>query len=146
MNSERLLVFVDLTKRKKKLKAELKDLDSQLWKLERSVLNDMEEAGVASTKLAAGQTVYLRTDVIPSRPDNVETSKQVSTLRENGYEFLTTDSYQFQRTQSWVKELKAAWEEKNGEPYMGELRYLLPEEIRDVLYVDEQTRVIVRGA
>jgi hypothetical protein len=110
INMEEINRFATLLRRKKKLKQQIKEIDTDLATMEEPLLEAMASTGLQSLKLTGGGTLYIRSQVWPKYLDGKGREDVIAALKaDNMPEYLKED-YNANQFAAFVRELDATGE------------------------------------
>lgn len=132
MNEERVLRFIQLTKRKRELEENLKEVNATLALAEPSVSNFLTAKGANSHSTSEG-TIFFRKHVYASlKPDDDGTfSAAFEALRSHDLGHLITQTVTPQDLKAWAKALDSTKQE-------------LPDALSDHVAISKTYKVTVR--
>lgn len=124
---KRVQEFVELTKRKKQLEAELSEVKSRMASLELFILGEFERQGLQSVKTETGETVYLRRQVWASLKKDIDARELLDTLKKHNLEWLLSVHH---------LKLTAIVRENGGQ---------VPSELEPFVDVSERFNIVAKG-
>lgn len=133
----------ELTRKVNKLDTELRGLKALKEALACELATEFALAGVQSTKLDSGETLYSRSDFFCNKRAGVEVSEIVQALRQELLEDFTRVDYSPSQLKAYLKEQVKQMQEERPDASPQDA---LPESLRDLVNVGEIVRVIVTGA
>lgn len=96
--------YAEVTMRKRKLQAELREVESNLRALERTVLDDMIAAGVTMVRVA-DVTVYTQTQTRAKLRDDVERDQAVEGMQRLQLGDLLKVDFNLNTLSAWCREV-----------------------------------------
>lgn len=126
---EDLKKFVSLTKQKKSMEEELKDIQSELDRLESLLISFFEEQGIQKISVD-GRTVYIRRQLWMKQNEGTDKQAACNALKQAGLEDFVKENFNVQTISSYAREL-----DQQGEK--------IPTSLKKYFNVDEVFRVVV---
>lgn len=131
VDTDALRRYVALTRRKRTIKAEEKEINQQLEKLEQQLLAQFEHSGLDATRLD-GHTVYLQRQIFANARDG-DQQRAVEALHAVGLDDYVRERFNPQQISAYVREQE-------------ELGNELPDPLKDALTIHEKFTLRVRKA
>ena len=133
---------VELEERRKRLEAELKETEALIAKMHEPLLMYMAQQELRNIPLTSGEMIVPRTSFFCSKKKDVNSDAVVEALQLLDLPFLT---YSASKLKAWVKE--QVEEAGNvSEILDGGAETVLPQPLRKVLKIYEETITVVMGA
>lgn len=133
MNPDLMQRYVELRRKRDRLRRELDAIVTESSTLEEQIREEFVQAGVQSLTGADGATLYLAQEIRASVSAQVEPEVVRAIFTTAGLGWLVKDYVHPASVTSWVIEAKKTGQE-------------IPEEVREILNLSETYRVRIRGA
>lgn len=141
VNMTRVDKLVNLTRRKKTLEAELKNVGKDIEQLWAPILADMARAGLRNISRRDGTTLIPSRDIFCSKKKGVANVAICRELEQAGLGWLVAPAYASGKLKEWIKEQ----EKDHGLSERGPAE-LLPETLQRLFNVTEKNSIVVRNA
>lgn len=132
MDTESLARYVELEQRKRDLKNDLKDVNSEIEALEEKLLPQFEAAGVQNMRIN-GMTVYIHRQLWAGAPEG-NREAVIGALRASGLEDYVVENFNTQSLSAWVREQVAMSDDDELE----DVYDALPESFRGNVNISER--------
>lgn len=138
MDFVKLQRFAELTERSKAIDIEQKGIKAELAELEPQIIEDMAEAGMQSANIN-NRTYYINRQLFAGAGSGFTKFDIIGALKASDLDDYVSETYNSQSLSAYVRSF--AKENGNEDLSPEEIKNLLPEALRHVLYVGEQFRL-----
>lgn len=125
----------------KTLDERIKDKRKESRELQERILSQWLIELPRNVALAEGPTLYTRRDLHINKKKDVNPEYMRSVLKKHGFDWLVFETYSAPKLKAYIKEQMADAVEEKGHP--GVPLEHLPEEVRELFDVYEDTKVVV---
>lgn len=128
MNSDKLQLYIELTKKKRKLEAELDSIKESISTLQEDLLDQFGDEGINSIK-SNGATVYIKRELWAS--PNHDYASACEALRQAGLEHFVQERFNHNTVSAYFRDL-----DREGEA--------IPESLKEAFKLNEKFSLQIR--